>query len=70
MDIFIVLFAATPGDMPPKAYILDDKKYDDWVLGEPQEGYACWKVLWHGRVEAAYTALNDLRDICHHEEGR
>ena len=65
MEIFILRFAAGKGD-EPKNYILDGQKYDDWVMAEPQEGYGCFVLLWHGEVGAAFTTLNDLRDICMH----
>lgn len=65
MQIYVVRFAVRPGDKPINV-ILDEKKYDDWIQGEPQEGYHMFEILWQGNLDVAYTALNDLRAICHH----
>jgi hypothetical protein len=65
MDVYIVRFACFPGD-EPKNFILDDTKYDDWITAEPPQGYACFERVWHGDIEAVYTALNDLRELCTH----
>jgi len=52
MEAFIVRFACARGDEPAN-FLLDGKKYDDWVVGEPPEGYACFKVLWMGDLSGA-----------------
>lgn len=50
MSLTLVEFACYKND-PPKFYLLDDKKFDDWVRGEPQEGYHIFRVIGCWEIE-------------------
>lgn len=50
MEYFLVRFACFPED-EVKVFLLDENKHDDWCQCEPQQGYACFETVWHGKIE-------------------
>ena len=50
MEYYLIRFACTEQD-EIKNYLLKSKKYDDWVTGEPPQGYKHFEFLWCGEIE-------------------
>lgn len=44
MEYYLIKFACYPED-EIKIFLLNEKKYDDWCIFEPQEGYKYFEVI-------------------------